>query len=117
MKILIVFPLLLAQYCSTAQQFTVTNDRMNIVYLGVDNPISVSVENLKNNDLRVEASNGTLTGRKGKYLFRPLKVGEARIAVYNSKKILGYSPFLVLAIPVPVFSIGSGGDTARKPKS
>lgn len=98
-----------------AQTFVLGNDRMNIAYLGVDNPISVAVENCKCKDIVLKVKNGTVQGQNCKYVFKGIDVGVAHITVYKKigkqLKIIGDYPFRVKRIPPPVFKIGPYGGT------
>ena len=94
------------------QGIAVAADKMNELYISIDNPITIAAENISNKSLIVKTTNGKLTGEKGQYIFRSETVGPAEISVYkklNSKLIkLGSAVFRVKGIPLPTFKIGSG---------
>lgn len=96
-----------------AQHFAISNDQFNIAYLGLDNPISIAVENCPCKSIVLKAENGTIAGNNCKFVFRGEKVGAAYITVYkktgsNLKKV-GKFAFRVQRIPAPVFKIGPYG--------
>ena len=119
MKLIIsTFVYFLFCFSVVGQKFSVSPDKMNILYLGVDNPLSITVENCSSNLIIVKTDNGKITGSNGKYLFRGSKPGKAEIIVYkkvNGKaKEVGRNYFRVKALPRPVFKIGSGRDSMPK---
>jgi hypothetical protein len=91
---------------------------MNLLYIGVDNPISIAVENVDCKSLIVQTDNGTIVGNNGEYIFHGSKVGPAQITLYkkiNGKnRMIGKSYFRVKNFPLPIFKIASGKD--RMPK-
>ena len=94
---------------------TVSADKMNVMYIGVENPISVVAAGISSNDLRVSGSGGginlTRTGT-GKYNATVSQQGTANVTVSGG----GLSPtsfeFRVKKIPDPVAKLGgeSSGD-------
>jgi len=99
----------------------VSADKMNVVYRGLDNPISVSLPGVGDNNLKVSATGGKLSGSRGKYSVRPGSGNTAVINVsaklssgktINSKKI-----FRVKDIPAAMGSVRGQYGTVRMPKS
>ena len=103
---------------SNAQQFCVTNDRQNIAFVGIGNPITVAVENVSAGSVYIKTDNGVVTVKDGKYLFHPDHSCYADIIVYkkvNSKLAeVGKWQFRVYLIPDPIFKIGPGIDSILK---
>lgn len=58
----------------------VSADKMNVVYRGLENPISVSLPGVSDNSLNVSVNGGKLTGGKGKYTLSP---GSGDTAIIN----------------------------------
>ncbi|GGH09211.1 gliding motility protein GldM [Sphingobacterium alkalisoli] len=83
----------------------VSPDAMNVLYIGVNNPISVSAPGIPKENLLVSGSNVSISGSGGKYTARVSSTGEATINV--SAKIgdktqqLGSTKFRVKRIPKP----------------
>ena len=98
---------------SSAQKITVTNDRNNFFYLGLDNPITVIAENCSCKDLVVKTNNGNITGTGCTRIYRGNEVGKTDIIVYkklgNKLKKIGENTFRVKIFPPPVFKIGPYG--------
>ena len=55
---------------------TVSATMMNVLYAGIDNPMSISVPGIANNAVSASMSNGTLTRKGDSWVARPGKVGE-----------------------------------------
>ncbi len=102
----------------SAQTFSISPDKMNVLYLGFDNPLSIAVEGISSRSLIVKTDNGTITGKNGQYIFYGGKVGRAQIILckkINGKtKEIGRGDFRVKNLPLPIFKIASGKD--RMPK-
>ena len=84
-----------------AQSVVIAADKMNVFYLGVDNPVAIAVEGISDDKLTVSIDNGTIkrTGR-GEYTARLDSTGIAHITVeWDGKKRL--MPFRVKPIPDP----------------
>lgn len=54
----------------SAQKSSVSVDKNNFFYVGLDNPITVTVENCSCNSLRVKTSNGKIIGSGCSYIYR-----------------------------------------------
>ena len=87
--------------------------KMNLLYIGVDNPMEIAVSDHKPEDITVRIQNGTITKdpkRIGYYHAKPEKVGEAVIivgAIKDGKEIvLAEKQFRVRHIPTPYAVIG-----------
>lgn len=97
---------------SLAQEISVANDRMNIFYAGIDNPVSIAVSNLPFNSIIVKATNGIINKKDGYYLFHSDSAGITDIILYkkenNKLKQIGKSAFRIKLIPPPIFKMGSG---------
>ncbi|HMO40942.1 MAG TPA: gliding motility protein GldM [Saprospiraceae bacterium] len=93
---------------------TVAADKMNVLYIGVDNPVSVAAAGVSSNDLRVSASGGGINMRAsstGKYNVTVSQPGEAKITVSGGGLTPTTFSFRVKRIPDPVPRLGrsSGG--------
>lgn len=83
--------------------------KMNVLYLGVDNPLNIAVSGVADDRLTVETDNGVITKDKLMYVARPKQVGLAHVHVYtemDGKKLhMGEMEFRVKTVPDPVASI------------
>ncbi|MGJ8745506.1 gliding motility protein GldM [Polaribacter sp.] len=99
----------------------VSADKMNVVYRGLSNPISVSLPGVSDNNLRVSATGGSLSGGRGKYIIKP---GAGNTAVINvsatlssGKTVNSKSTFRIKDIPAAMGSVRNQYGTVRMPKS
>jgi gliding motility-associated protein GldM len=88
---------------------------MNVLYIGVPNPMSVSAPGVATADIKLSMSGGSLSGSGGHYIAKVSTMGMAKITVSGAKgMVLGSSEFRVKRIPDPkaVFAGKSGGNTS-----
>jgi len=81
-KALLIYQLLLFSFIfSFGQKVAVSADKNNILYLEVDNPLTIAVENTSCKELVVKTDNGEITGQNGSYAIRPKSIGIANISI------------------------------------
>jgi gliding motility-associated protein GldM len=100
----------------------VSPDKMLVLYIGVPNPVSVSAPGVPKDKLKVNISNGSLSGSEGHYTAQVTTPGTATVTVSgtigegtNAKSMtLGSTEFRVKRIPDPKAQFGgkSGGTTS-----
>ncbi|UOE50214.1 gliding motility protein GldM [Mucilaginibacter sp. SMC90] len=94
----------------------ISPDKMNVLYIGVPNPISVSAPGVAAGDLNVHFSGaGSLSGSGGHYTATVSSIGKATISVSGAKgAALGSTEFRIKRIPdpKPQFAGKSGGNTS-----
>ncbi len=94
----------------------VSADKMNVMYIGVNNPISVSAAGVSSNDVKVSATGAgiNLQGSKGKYTATVSQPGVAKITVSGGGLAPTPFEFRCKRIPDPVarLSKNSGGAMA-----
>lgn len=91
---------------------TVSADKMNVFYMGVDNPVTVAAAGVSSNDLRVSVTgNVTRTGGGGnKFTVKGTAPGKATVTVSGGGLKATSFEFRVKPIPDPVAEInGSTG--------
>lgn len=90
---------------------TVSADKMNVFYMGVDNPVSVAVAGANSNQVSVNASGGTITKTgSGKYNMKVSRPGEVRITVSGGGLPATNFDFRAKRIPDPVARLGNKED-------
>jgi gliding motility-associated protein GldM len=93
---------------------TVSADKMNVFYMGVENPVSVAAAGVSSNDLRVSVSGNVtrLGGTNSKFAVRGTAPGKATITVSGGGLKASSFEFRVKPIPDPVAKINNktGGD-------
>jgi beta-lactamase regulating signal transducer with metallopeptidase domain len=81
---------------------SVAADRMNVLYMGVDNPISVAISGIPADQMQVSSRDVRLTATgKGKYIARAVRPGKATILV-EAPNYRQEVEFRVKPIPDPV---------------
>jgi gliding motility-associated protein GldM len=99
----------------------VSADKMNVVYRGLDNPISVSLPGVSDNNLSVSATGGSLSGSNGKYSIKPGAGGIVKINVSaklsSGKTVNSNATFRIKDIPAAMGSVRDQFGIVRMPKS
>ncbi|MBK0380413.1 type IX secretion system motor protein PorM/GldM [Mucilaginibacter segetis] len=97
----------------------VSPDKMNVLYIGIPNPVSVSSPGIPKEKLRVSISGGSISGSAGHYTANVTTTGTATISVSGELapgkvQNLGSTLFRVKRIPDPrpMFAGKSGGNTS-----
>jgi gliding motility-associated protein GldM len=106
-----------SQYIVARPSLTVSADAMNVVYQGLDNPISVSVPGIPNEKLSVSATNATLRAiGNGKYNIKVSGGNKVDVNVFatmdnGERKSMGTMSFRVKKIPKPKAKFGEITDS------
>ncbi len=101
-----------SEYIVAKPALTVSAEKMNVVYRGLPNPISVSVPGIPNEKLTVSASNASLTNRgNGKYDVKPSGDGTVTVSVFatldnGEKRNMGTQTLRIKRIPKPNAKFG-----------
>jgi gliding motility-associated protein GldM len=100
------------KYTVAAPFATVNPTKMNVFYIGVDNPIEVSAAGVRASDLNVSMSAGSLSGSGGAYTVRVTQQGKVTVNVASRGRSLASAEFRVKMIPDPVAEVGgkAGGN-------
>ena len=96
-----------------ARPFAVVSpDKMNVLYIGVDNPISISVPGFPADKIVASITQGSLAGGNGKYTAKvtnssaPANISVA-VKTEDGTKSMGVSEFRVKRIPDPKVMVGN----------
>lgn len=93
----------------------VSADKMNVFYIGVQNPVSVSAPGIPKEDLMVSMTGGSIRGSNGNYTVTVTKPGDAVVSVSaktsSGNKVIGSTKYRVKTIPDPTvkFAGKTGG--------
>lgn len=98
------------QYTVAQAGVVVSPDKMNVFYIGVDNPVSVSVPGFPGEKVTAGISTGSITGSNGKYTVKVTQAGKANVTVSakqpdGSTKAMGAVEFRVKRVPDPIAKI------------
>ncbi len=95
--------------------------KMNVLYIGVDNPIEVSVSGFSDDQVHPHISQGSLSKKGGsKYIARVSKTGKTNISVsvtddQGNTRSMGSQEFRVKRVPDPVPTVaGQKGGSIKK---
>lgn len=85
---------------------TVSATMMNVLYAGIDNPLSISVPGVHNNRISATMSNGTLTRQGDNWIARPSAVGQEAVItvtanVDGTNQTMGTTTFRTRKLPDP----------------
>ena len=103
------------EYNVVEPSMAVSATKMNVFYLGVDNPVDISVSGVPQSAVKTNITNGTLTqapgGKAGEYIVRPTATGKCNISVVatvnGETKDFGTKEFRVKRVPDPTPSLFS----------
>ncbi len=86
---------------------SVSADNVKVLYIGLDNPLTVSGGNVGDEKVSVSLTNGSLTKTgPGKYIARPKTPGKATITVTADGKPTPFE-FRVKTVPDPIAKVGN----------
>lgn len=95
-----------AEYTVAEANAVVSPTKMNVFYLGVDNPVSISVPGVPSNKIFPSISNGSIRPSGSDYVVNPRQMGDALVTIVaeidGKKKPMGSMKFRVKEIPPPV---------------
>ena len=120
MKKIILFSCILfasVGFAQTSQEVVVQTDKMQTLYYGIENPITVVVPGVSNEKISVSTKTGSITGEKGKYLVTPGGYSNMPMKIYFmvDNKIIDSVSFKLIRIPDPVaFLVGKFLDADAK---
>jgi beta-lactamase regulating signal transducer with metallopeptidase domain len=95
--------------------------RANMLYIGVENPVNISVSGYSANEITVSIDNGSIEGRNGEYVIKPKTPGKAVVIVSAEGKVVKENEFRVSYLPQPVVALAhapgsmlvKGGDITK----
>ena len=109
-KVSIILCLQFCYFLSFSQRVLVAADKFNLLYVGVANPLTKSVDNYLPEQIIVRADKGEITGGMGEmYIYRGYDSGLVSIIAINknTQKEIGRSYFRLKKIPNPVAKVSS----------
>lgn len=97
------------KFTVAAPSAAISLDKMNVFYIGVDNPVSVNAAGVRTSDLNVSMSNGSISGSNGAYTVRvSAPAGKTTVSVKSNKgKVLAAKEYRVKFIPDPEPRVGN----------
>ncbi|GAB3913286.1 type IX secretion system motor protein PorM/GldM [Mucilaginibacter boryungensis] len=102
-------------YTVSRPSAVVSPDKMNVFYIGVPNPVSVSAPGVPKESIRVNIEGGEISGSAGHYIVKVRSIGTSKVTVTGDKgMVLGTAMFRTKRIPPPkaVFAGKTSGSTS-----
>jgi gliding motility-associated protein GldM len=85
--------------------------KMNVFYLGVDNPVDVSVAGVQPDKIDISVTNARHVKEGDSYIIRPIRPGNAYVVVYadieGKRREMGRKEFRVKTVPNPVAMVNN----------
>ena len=114
-KMIVIFLAILFShqlFAQTNNMAVISADKMKVLYIGIDNPISIAVPGITSDKIQVTITNGNITGGNGKYIVRVNKATESIIEVTaeirpGEFKKVGSDTFSTRHIPSPKLCLGN----------
>jgi beta-lactamase regulating signal transducer with metallopeptidase domain len=79
--------------------------KANVVYIGITNPVNISVSGYAANAIEVAIDNGTIEGESGEYVIKPVRPGKTLITVKAGGKTVQEKEFKAKYLPSPVVAL------------
>ena len=98
-----------ADYQVGESQIVFSPTKMNVLYIGVDNPIVISMSGVGPDKISAGITNGTITRSGSEWIAKPATSGESTItasATVEGKPVSGNMKFRVKMLPTPIAKIG-----------
>lgn len=110
-----------SEYTVAAPTAVISSEQLNIMYLGLDNEISVSAPGMGADEIKVNATNRcavTPLGN-GKFKFKPTRVGKIDIQVTRKEdgKLIASQKWTSKRLPKPIVTLLNKEYKGRLPKS
>ncbi len=96
------------QYQVTVPSVSVSPTKMNVLYIGVDNPVDITAAGVAADKIKVSMSGGKITPKgNGKYIVRVKSGVKTKINVSADGRSLGSKTFRIKNVPDPQAVIGT----------
>jgi len=100
---------------TNSPKFIISADGMNVLYAGIENPVSIAISSVPTEKITASIDNGTMTQSGDHWVVTPTSPGTARIiaaANINGERYSISMNFRVREVPVPIAKVAgiSGGD-------
>ena len=109
-----------SEYQVQEPNLIVSPTKMNVFYLGIENPVSVSIPGIPADQITAVINNGTIIWVSGSdYIVIPARSGAAQVSVTANidgvSRNMGSRPFRVNTVPPPIAKVAgrTGGNIGR----
>lgn len=80
-------------------------EKMNVLFLGEENPLSIAVQGVPMSEIEAKISEGTIKGENGEYIATVNKVGKVTIELFHKGKSIGKHEFRALRRRIETYFI------------
>jgi gliding motility-associated protein GldM len=95
-----------AEYQVGKADAVISATKMNVFYIGVDNPVSISVSGVPSDKVSASMTNGSLIKSGNTWIAKPSKAGTvATVTVNANGKFMGKMDYRVKTVPNPVAKV------------
>lgn len=106
-------------YIVAPPSLSVSATKMNVFYIGVDNPVSISAGGVSPDQINASMTNGSISRSGGEWVVRPSAPGKASVSVSaklgDRMKSMGSVEYRVKNVPDPIaFIANSSGGAVSK---
>jgi hypothetical protein len=91
--------------------------RMNVLYIGVENPVKIAASGYETSELEASIDNGKVTGSNGEYTISPSEPGKAVLTISCKGKEIQKTEFRVKTVPDPAAVVTLKGSPSMESKS
>jgi gliding motility-associated protein GldM len=98
-----------SEYQVGASQTVISPTRMNVLYIGADNTISISMSGVPMERIQASISQGTITRTGNEWIAKPTSSGTARITAsgtVDGRTVSQSMEFRVRMVPTPIAKVG-----------
>jgi len=93
MKKLLMLGTCLASLSCGGQLYSIASNNNNVLYAGIENPLTITVQNISAKSVIAKTDNGTLSGDNGHYIFYTDTGDVAHITLFKSYGIINVDTF------------------------
>jgi gliding motility-associated protein GldM len=112
----LLLTLVMMQFVAHAQDAVVSPVKMNVLYLGISNPVEIAVPGITSDKVTATTNNGTINRTATGWEIIPGNLNECIVSVFSNNKKVADKTFRVKSIPAPiaVFAGFNSGTTLKE---
>lgn len=87
--------------------------KANVVYIGIENPVNISVSGYPANAIKVAIDNGTIEGENGEYIIKAARPGKVLVTVKADGKTVRERELKAKFLPDPVVALSPAPESSN----
>ena len=104
---ILVFLFSMQIFAQEKHTVAVAASNLNVLYIGVDNPLDIAVAGVEAEAISVTISHGNIKKTAHNYIVTVTKEEDATIKIYKDKELLGTKNFRIKQLPAPIPTLGN----------